>query len=150
MITATKTKGPLTHVQRVQCYITASMLHAMALMEMPHQCYCDVQFEYGMEYLELICEGHEGDVRRISMLAEYWGWWKLHWYKREIAFVRAVTIPKPPLPACYPLYFPKDVIAARWLATHNPNILAKANTNFGQDMEVSYAYDLIPVLNKIL
>ena len=127
----------LKHNQRIRAYMAANMHQVMLDLEWPVSKYCEIKYQYGLAYLCLALEGDVDAIGMVSQQKEFWGWWKLWWYRRENDFLA-------------------DSEAGGWnlhkrryqyRQYHNPAVLADERSGAGKEMEESYCRDLVPKMN---
>jgi hypothetical protein len=141
----------VTQAVRMRWYMRAAKEQVMDSLEWSEEEYGAVKYAYGMRYMRLVFRNQE-DREVLEVSRHYWGWWKLQWHLREVAWLwkaqqwrwsyqwatgdhlRAELMRSAPFGS-------KDRRRASYLMMHNPEDLAECGS-----LDESYCKDMVPTM----
>lgn len=125
-----------TQADRLRWNIDATKHQVLALLGWNSATYQALQWEQGLDYLLTTLNYNEEQIRAVYETDIYHGWWKRHWYQRDLQFLEEAEAGQWNRHKCRFLY----------RKLHDADDLSMAKTDHGKVLEESYSRDLVPML----
>lgn len=88
-----------------------------------------IMYQAGLDYLGIQARGYEAVADEISRSRTFWSWWRMHWQKRDEAFINSMQESK----------ISNHVALQLYHALHNPVPLSCELSLNGAVLQESYA-----------